>query len=66
MGMAPVAHVLFKVCERVQKCSSSLLTFFFYQGMKFNPKNEHWLNRDRFVLSNGPSLRSQSAFSRIS
>lgn len=34
MGMAPIAHVLFK-------------------QMKFNPKNTQWLNRDRFVLSNG-------------
>ncbi|KAG7882107.1 hypothetical protein KL905_000399 [Ogataea polymorpha] len=24
-----------------------------YTQMKFNPKNPHWINRDRFVLSNG-------------
>ena len=24
-----------------------------WQQMKFDPKNPHWVNRDRFVLSNG-------------
>lgn len=43
MGMAPVAHVLWK------------------NFMKFNPKNPKWLNRDRFVLSNGHGCMLQYA-----
>ncbi|CRK47682.1 hypothetical protein BN1723_007701 [Verticillium longisporum] len=43
MGMAPVAHVLWK------------------NIMKFNPKNPKWLNRDRFVLSNGHGCMLQYA-----
>ncbi|CAO3608421.1 unnamed protein product [Cunninghamella echinulata] len=35
MGLAPMAHVLFK------------------HFIRCNPKNSHWANRDRFVLSNG-------------
>lgn len=34
LGLAPLAHVVFK-------------------HMRFNPKDTKWLNRDRFVLSNG-------------
>ncbi|KAI9767796.1 MAG: Transketolase [Geoglossum simile] len=30
--------------------------------MTFNPKNPHWLNRDRFVLSNGHGCMLQYAF----
>ncbi|KAK6441685.1 Transketolase [Oleoguttula sp. CCFEE 5521] len=41
MGMAPVAHVLWK------------------KFMTFNPKNPDWLNRDRFVLSNGHACMLQ-------
>ena len=33
--------------------------------MTFNPKNEHWLNRDRFVLSNGTSSRSGKCIFKI-
>jgi len=29
--------------------------------MKFNPKNPHWINRDRFVLSNGHACMLQYA-----
>jgi transketolase len=29
--------------------------------MKFNPKNPDWLNRDRFVLSNGHGCMLQYA-----
>ncbi|AJP37195.1 AQG_2a_G0003350.mRNA.1.CDS.1 [Saccharomyces cerevisiae] len=36
LGLAPVAHVIFK-------------------QLRCNPNNEHWINRDRFVLSNGHS-----------
>jgi transketolase len=43
MGMAPVAHVLWK------------------NFMRFNPKNPKWLNRDRFVLSNGHGCMLQYA-----
>jgi transketolase len=35
MGLAPMAHVLYK------------------HFIRCNPKNSHWANRDRFVLSNG-------------
>lgn len=37
LGLAPVAHLLWK-------------------QMKFNPKNPDWVNKDRFVLSNGHSV----------
>ncbi|KAF1994903.1 transketolase [Amniculicola lignicola CBS 123094] len=43
MGMAPVAHVLFR------------------KFMTFNPKNPDWVNRDRFVLSNGHGCMLQYA-----
>ncbi|PSK35926.1 hypothetical protein B9Z65_5741 [Elsinoe australis] len=33
----------------------------FNKFMKFNPKNEHWVNRDRFVLSNGHGCMLQYA-----
>jgi len=33
----------------------------FNKFMKFNPKNPHWLNRDRFVLSNGHGCMLQYA-----
>ncbi|KAI9725611.1 MAG: Transketolase [Chrysothrix sp. TS-e1954] len=33
----------------------------FNKFMRFNPKNQHWLNRDRFVLSNGHGCMLQYA-----
>lgn len=33
----------------------------FNKFMKFNPKNPKWLNRDRFVLSNGHACMLQYA-----
>ncbi|KAI9307929.1 putative transketolase [Cunninghamella echinulata] len=41
MGLAPMAHVLFK------------------HFIRCNPKNSHWANRDRFVLSNGHACALQ-------
>lgn len=41
MGLAPMAHVLFK------------------HFIRCNPKNSHWPNRDRFVLSNGHACALQ-------
>ncbi|CAO3625050.1 unnamed protein product [Cunninghamella blakesleeana] len=41
MGLAPMAHTLFK------------------NFVRCNPKNSHWPNRDRFVLSNGHACALQ-------
>lgn len=53
MGMAPVTHVLFtrsvyRRCAWALRSSDGLDRFF-----NANPKSSKWLNRDRFVLSNG-------------
>eukprot|EP00871_Galdieria_phlegrea_P003157 jgi/Galph1/3842/GphlegSOOS_G2486.1 len=42
MGIAPVAHFIYTTSESA-----------FHSFLQFNPRNPFWVNRDRFVLSNG-------------
>jgi len=56
MGLAAAAHVLFTRHASVVLCLNCLLTKRSRSQNRIvnaNPKDSHWFNRDRFVLSNG-------------
>ena len=53
MGLAPVAHVLFNKFMRYKVSPSPCQVLITNNWNSFNPQNPDWVNRDRFVLSNG-------------
>ena len=53
MGLAPVAHILFNKFMKYKLSVSSIKYLHTNNWDSFNPQNPDWLNRDRFVLSNG-------------
>lgn len=61
--LQPVTHVLLcKWHSAVVLLSSAHTTLLTAEFFKCNPKNSQWLNRDRFVLSNGHACALQYVF----
>ena len=61
MGLAPAAHVLFNKFMKYKIDFHSTSEINADACNSFNPQNPDWLNRDRFVLSNGHACMLQYA-----